>query len=234
MNEITVLTATAASIGFFHTLFGPDHYLPFFVISKARNWSHTKTLIITALCGLGHVLSSVVLGFLGIAFGIAVFKLENIESVRGSIAGWAMIAFGFAYFAWGLTRAIRNKHHTHAHIHDGSEHEHEHNHHEDHLHPHTSEKKNITPWVLFVIFVFGPCEPLIPILMYPAATNSISGLILVTAVFSLVTISTMIGAVFLLSAGYKLVPLKKMERFSHALAGAAILCCGLAIEILGL
>ena len=38
-NEIAILTATAASIGFFHTLFGPDHYLPFIVMAKANNWS---------------------------------------------------------------------------------------------------------------------------------------------------------------------------------------------------
>jgi len=32
-GEITVLLATAASLGFIHTLIGPDHYLPFIVMS---------------------------------------------------------------------------------------------------------------------------------------------------------------------------------------------------------
>jgi len=31
-NELMILLVTAASIGFFHTLLGPDHYLPFIVI----------------------------------------------------------------------------------------------------------------------------------------------------------------------------------------------------------
>jgi hypothetical protein len=52
--DITILLVTAASIGFFHTLTGPDHYLPFIVMSEAGNWNTGQTLRITFLCGLGH------------------------------------------------------------------------------------------------------------------------------------------------------------------------------------
>jgi len=76
LSEIAILAGTAATIGFVHTILGPDHYLPFIVLSKARQWSSVQTVMITFLCGVGHVLSSVVLGFIGIALGIAVFKLE--------------------------------------------------------------------------------------------------------------------------------------------------------------
>lgn len=51
--EIMILLVTAASIGFLHTLFGPDHYLPFIVMAKARQWSKTKTAWITRPAGLG-------------------------------------------------------------------------------------------------------------------------------------------------------------------------------------
>ena len=97
-----------------------------------------------------------------------------------------------------------------------------------HVHD-SSEKKSITPWVLFTIFVFGPCEPLIPILMYPAATKSYLGLAFVTIVFAVVTITTMMIAVFIGSLGISFVPIKKIERYSHALAGATIAICGLLI-----
>ncbi len=101
-TESAVLYLTAASIGFFHTLLGPDHYVPFIVISKARKWSLTKTNFITFLCGLGHVGSSVLIGFIGIMLGVAVNKIILIESTRGSVAAWLMIAFGLAYFICGL------------------------------------------------------------------------------------------------------------------------------------
>lgn len=44
-QEIKVLYITAASIGFFHTLFESNHYLPFIVMPKARKWSMPKTCI---------------------------------------------------------------------------------------------------------------------------------------------------------------------------------------------
>ena len=94
--ELSALMITAASIGFLHTLLGPDHYLPFIMMSWARKWSRTKTLVITFLCGLGHIASSIVLGMLGVSLGIAVKKLEVIESSRGNVAAWLLIAFGLA------------------------------------------------------------------------------------------------------------------------------------------
>ncbi len=74
-KEIYILILTAASIGFFHTLFGPDHYLPFIVIPRAKKWSTSKTMFITFLCGIGHVGSSIILGLIGVSLGIAIKKL---------------------------------------------------------------------------------------------------------------------------------------------------------------
>ena len=234
-SEITALTITAASIGFIHTVFGPDHYLPFIMMSWARKWSVVKTVIITFLCGIGHIASSVVLGLIGVAFGLAVHNLVKIESVRGNIAAWLFIAFGLVYFVWGLRRAYLNKPHTHLHAHCTDAHTHEHTHDTEHLHIHDqNDKKNITPWVLFTIFVFGPCEPLIPLVMYPAAKHSLSGMIVVTAVFGTVTIATMLTITLLALAGVHITHLNRLERFTHAIAGGTILLCGLAIQFLGL
>ena len=234
-KELMILCASAASIGFFHTLFGPDHYLPFIMMGKARKWSFAKTSLITFLCGIGHIFSSVILGFIGIIFGIAVMRLEAFEAFRGNLAAWALIGFGFAYFVWGIRRAIKNKPHRHMHIHESEScHFHEHVHATEHAHVHEKGKANITPWILFTIFVLGPCEPLIPILMYPAAKESIIGLLAVTAIFGTVTIVTMLTIVAVASLGIKIVPLGRLERYSHALAGATICLSGLAIHALGL
>jgi sulfite exporter TauE/SafE len=233
--EIAVLSVTAAAIGFFHTLVGPDHYLPFIVMSRSGKWSQKKTAAVTLLCGLGHVFSSVVLGLIGISIGVAVTSLEAVEGVRGSVAAWLLIGFGFAYFVWGVHRAIKGKMHSHSHAHGGhGDHEHDHAHSGDHTHVHEDAKRNVTPWILFTIFVFGPCEPLIPILMYPAAKASTSGMILVTAIFSVVTIVTMFAIVMLGTWGMSFAKMGKLERYSHALAGLAICLAGLAIQFLGL
>ena len=150
MQSMSVLLTTAASIALIHTLLGPDHYLPFIAIAKARQWSVIKTLWITGISGLGHVLGSIVLGFLGIAAGIGVQKLEFTESARGNVAAWMLTAFGLVYGLWGIRRAIQNKPHKHKHLHpNGTAHMHIHMHSKDHHHPHMEEDKNVTPWILF-------------------------------------------------------------------------------------
>ncbi len=236
-SEFGILAATAVSLGFVHTVTGPDHYLPFIVIGRARNWSLARTLTVTALCGLGHVLSSVVLGMIGIALGVAVGKLTVIEGVRGNLAAWLLISFGLVYGIWGLRQAWRSKPHFHLHTHaDGTVHQHSHQHHADHAHPHLDEgqARSITPWALFIIFVLGPCEPLIPLLMYPAANHSVAGMVGVAVIFSVVTIGTMLVMVFLAERGIRLIPTGGLERYAHALAGLAILGSGLAIQFMGL
>ena len=239
-DGLVVLCATAASIGFLHTILGPDHYLPFVAMSRVGRWSPTKTAVITVLCGVGHVLSSVVLGLVGIAFGVAVLKLETIESLRGDLAGWLLVAFGLVYFIWGVRRAIRNEPHLHRHAHaNGTVHSHEHSHVSEHVHVHeqraasaqeTPKAESMTPWVLFTIFLFGPCEPLIPILMYPAAKGDMWGVILVTAVFGFVTIATMTTVVMLSYLAVGSMRFARLERYSHSLAGFVVLLCGAAIK----
>jgi len=246
-REIWLLAGTAASLGFIHTVIGPDHYLPFIVIGRARSWTLRKTLFVSFLAGLGHILSSVVLGFLGIALGLAVARLEGVESTRGEIAAWLLIGFGLAYFVWGMRRAWKGKPHTHPHLHGhdgphehphgpGGLHEHVHSHEiAEHAHPHGEKgKANITPWVLFTIFIFGPCEPLIPLVMYPAARHSTAGVALVAAAFGLVTIATMLVIIAAASLGARFVRLGRLERYAHALAGLMIFVSGLAVQFLGL
>lgn len=226
-NEIAILATTAASIGLFHTLLGPDHYLPFIFMAKARRWSMLKTTWVTVACGAGHVGSSILLGAAGFAASVAVADLVSIEGVRGDLAAYAFVIFGMAYFIWGLRRAYLNKPHRHVHIHtDGTLHAHDHKHLNEHDHVH---KKNITPWILFTIFVLGPCEPLIPVLMYPAAQNSTSGMIFIAGIFSVVTIATMLTVVLVATFGLNLVKMGKLERWSHAMAGAIVLFSGVAI-----
>ena len=115
--EISALALTAAFLGFFHTIIGPGHYLPFVMMSWARKWSWVKTTVITVLCGFGHIASSVVLGLIGVWLGLVLKNLTAVESIRGSIAAWLLIGFGLVYFVWGLRRAYRNRPHEHRHFH---------------------------------------------------------------------------------------------------------------------
>lgn len=231
MSFIIPVVLTAIVIGVIHTIIGPDHYLPFIVMAKARNWSKQKTLRITILCGLGHVGSSVLLGAIAIIFGASIIALAGIESFRGDLAAWALVFFGMTYLVWSLRKELKNRTHTHEHEHsDGSEHSHEHSHVHEHGHVHKMDsKKNLTPWVLFVIFVLGPCEPLIVLMMYPAITNNLFGLVLVVFAFCAATILVMMIMVLGALKGLSFLPLSKIEPHTNSIAGATIALCGVAI-----
>lgn len=234
--DLGLLILTAAAIGFVHTLLGPDHYLPFVAMSAARGWTARRTLWVTSLCGLGHVLGSAAIGVVGIAVGVSLHRLQWLEGLRGDVAAWLLTGFGLAYLAWGLKIAWRSRPHSHEHRHsDGTLHHHEHGHERGHLHPHVDERnaRSITPWALFVVFVLGPCEPLIPVLMYPASQHSVVGTIAVVLAFGTATIGTMVAAVYLALRGLEQVALESLSRYSHALAGAALSLCGLGIVFLG-
>ena len=124
------------------------------------------------------------------------------------IAGWALIAFGLMYFAWGLRKAGRS-----------------------HVHEHES---SITPWALFIVFLLGPCEALIPLFMYPAAQQNVALVIAVATVFGVVTLLTMLAGVAITTAGLDRLRLPPIRRYSHAIAGGSIALCGSAISFLGL
>jgi len=238
--DIGLLVLTAISIGFVHTLIGPDHYLPFVAMSAARHWTQRKTLLVTAFCGVGHVTGSILIGFAGIAVGASLQRLQWLEGVRGDLAAWALTTFGLVYMAWGLKRAWRSRKHSHEHVHaDGTSHRHTHAHQprDEHMHVHirvdTDDVRSITPWALFVVFILGPCEALIPLLMYPASQHSGWGVGSVVLAFAVTTIATMLGLVYLAVRGLERFPLAAAERYSHALAGGALSLCGMGI-VLGL
>ena len=232
--ELALVALTALTVGVVHALLGPDHYLPFIALARARRWSARRTLSITLACGLGHVGGSLVLGALGVLFGWSLTGLSRIDEARGSVAVWLLIGFGLAYAAWGLRSAARSRPHRHLHAHaNGTLHSHDHSHRGEHAHVHEEPARNrsLTPWLLFTIFVFGPCEALVPLLMVPAAVGDWWGVGFVVLVFAVATLATMAALVTAGRLGLSRLGLGSLERYSHALAGLALVACGLAIRL---
>lgn len=230
MTELNTLLYTAFFIGTVHTFIGVDHYLPFVVLSKSNKWSIKKTMMIVFVCGIGHVLSSVLLGFIGLGISSSLSTLVGIEDLRATFATYFIIVFGLVYTIYALRKLYLNKPHTH--IVNGQEIVHAHHDTksiEDHVH-----KNNNLIWGLFILFVLGPCEPLIPILMYPAATLNFGALISVTLVFSVSTISMMMGLTFLGVRGLDFIKIKQLEKYGETLAGLAITLCGVLMITMGI
>jgi len=223
MNAELLTIPTIIGLAFIHTAAGPDHYLPFIAISKHKQWSWGKTCWLTFFCGIGHIVSSVLLGLIGAAAGIALVRLEQFQDIRGSIAAWALMIFGLGYTIWGLFHIWRhssNKTHSHFLLHKGS-HAHE-------------KKKELTPWVLFIIFVFGPCEVLIPMLLYYGLHAEYARMATMSVIFGAVTIATMLTIVYIAYRGLSFVRFGFLKKTAPVITGSAILLCGAAIQFFGL
>ena len=149
-----------------------------------------------------------------------------------------LLSFGLVYLVWGLRGGLaQTGARATAHHHGKLYHRHSHCHQQEHLHLHAAREGQgrLAPWIVFVIFVLGPCEPLIPILMYPAAKSSLSRCTVgKPAYLCLVTVLTMLLAVSVSFYGLRKIRLPRMERFGHAFAGGTISACGASILFLGL
>lgn len=231
MSKLELLIMSSAFLGFIHTLLGPDHYLPFIVLSKARKWSMPKTLWITFISGIGHVGGSVVLGLLGIALGVSLSSLEAIESLRGNLVGWVIIVFGLIYTIYGVNKYLNSGGHFTL-LHFIMPKKVKQFHHITHNN-NTEDTTNLTPWILFLIFVFGPCEVLIPMLIFPAAQFNVVGIVAVSLVFGIATIATMLLTVYLGYKGATFINFKNDKKFFHIIAGVVILFSGIGMQFMG-
>lgn len=204
---------TTFFVGFLHVILGPDHYIPFVAMARAGKWSIKKTMLITLISGIGHVLSSIVIAFIGVAIGFSLTRINLVESVRGEIAIWILIIFGLLYTLWGIKKIWSKKHHHHFH--------------EDRI-------ESITPWVIFTVFVFGPCEPLIPLVVYPAARGDFSGVLWLSLIFSIATIGTMLVIVRVLLMGVNLLKVGNREKYVPVISGSIIMLTGIIIKVFNL
>jgi nickel/cobalt exporter len=221
MTVTLALVGAAISVGAVHTC-APDHWMPFAALARAGQWSTRRTAAITAVCGLGHVTVSVLLGALALVFGREIFEAfgQRLESVSGLL----LIGFGVAYAAWGLRNAIAARVHQHAH-----------GHHHHHFRQMTqpSALTQITPFGLFLLFSADPCVAVIP-LMFASAPLGWHNILLVVAAYELATIATMVMLVLPARAAAAAVRPAWADRYGDAMAGGVVAAVGFVVVTLGI
>lgn len=215
MNDSGLFLSAVAAVGFFHTILGPDHTLPIVALSQAGRWRMAKTLLFTFCCGIAHIVSAVLIGVVGLRLGSNMLNLAGIEALRAEVVAWSFILWGMTFLLWGLRKSRGDKR-------------------EDRF----STKK----WgpILFTLFIVGPCEPLLPLLVYPAAQRSAASVMTVVGLFSAVTILTMMATV-----AFLVISLQSSRRFWNGIVrfipfrdyvtpvrigGVVFLLCGIAIK----
>jgi ABC-type nickel/cobalt efflux system permease component RcnA len=225
MNDqwLFALMLTAATVGALHSL-GPDHWLPFAALARAKNWTPLRTARLAVVCGAGHVTVSALLGVLAVLIG-----REAVEAFGTSLhdsAPLLLIAFGFAYMTLALWRMSRRKILHHVDHLEGVPHDHGHGHHHQH-------ERGLTEWGLFVLFCCDPCIALIPMIV-AASTGGWGAIGAVVIVYEIATIAAIVVLVQLAHAGARKVRFPWLDRYGEAVAGALIILLGTFVTLVGI
>ena len=232
MNEtvLTTIAVTGFSVAFFHAAI-PTHWLPFVAAGRAQGWTHSKTLIITALAGTGHILTTAVLGFFLTVFGVAISA--RIGPWFPRIAGGILIGLGVFYIARQLfgrphTHLFSRHHHHHA---PGSHHSspEAHFHLPDVTRTHTSDRIAILS--LFTMLTISPCEGFLPIYV-SGIRFGWTGFALLTAILSTAAVAGMLVFTWLALTGIRRVRLHWFEQYESLIMGVLLSLVGVLVMFL--
>ncbi|MCB9563960.1 MAG: hypothetical protein H6708_26490 [Kofleriaceae bacterium] len=225
----TTLVVAAVSVGSLHSL-APDHWLPIAAVGRAQGWSTSRTARIAALCGVGHVTVSLLLGLLGLLGGLTV--AHGVGARSAQVSAILLIGFGTTYAAWGLRGALRRRLHDQAHA-RGHVHDHDHAHDaHHHRHHHAADPSRTTVWTLFLVYCADPCVAVIPILFAAAPLPRLATGGVVVA-YEAATIGTMVILAAVARAGAGALRGAWIDRWVHSAAGASIVVTGVAVAVLG-
>jgi len=229
----SVLVGTAVATALFHTLI-PDHWLPFVLIGRARNWSVTTTAVVSGVSAVIHALLSALLGVLAIAIGLGSARALGESLAQASAV--LLVAFGTAYAVWAWRKGGhfhpggRLLHHESA---DGGCPGNEGGSHPEHLHYHAdggmihgSDRRG--GMYLAVIIGLNPCIVILPVMLSSVELGTAT-VGVVTAVYALTTTVLMVGLAVLGVAGTRRIPVPDISRHMETGSGLLIALTGVVL-----
>jgi hypothetical protein len=197
-STFLLLVATVAAVGVLHTIV-PDHWAPIAVIARQRGWSRRETARVAAGAGLGHALSTIVIGVL--AFFAGAIAAERFGHAINLAAGFALIAFGL----WSTIAAIRELNLT--------------------IDPLPSPSSLPARTALMLILGSSPSIEVVPTFL-AAAPLGIVAFIALSLAFSVTTIGTYVVTCVLSVAGLEQFRYAAVERYGEVVSGALVIIIG--------
>lgn len=181
----------------------PNHWLPIVAISRAEKWSTRTTLWATAVSGIAHIASTIIIG---IIVGFAGYKLSSLyEWIATFVAPAILITLGIIYI-------VRNFFSHHHHDHFGK----------------IPKNKTVTSIIfsLSVGMFFSPCIEL-ESYYFTAGIYGWMGIAIVSIVYLSVTVLAMIILVSVALKGMNRVNFTWLEKNETAVIGVALVLIGI-------
>jgi len=193
-------------LGLIHPFF-PNHWIPLIAISKTEKWSNKETIAATLITGFSHTLSTIIIG---IIVGFVGIKLsENYSYITRIAAPLILVVLGVIY----LLMDLRSTHH--------------HNHFEINNEKLKNRKtKTAIILSLCIGMFFSPCIE-IEAYYFQAASQGWIGILLVSVVYLIMTLTIMVMLVYLGLKGVNKFNLHFLDHHEKAITGVVLILLGL-------
>lgn len=183
----------------------PNHWLPVVAIGKAENWTQRETLFVAGISGFAHTLSTVLVG---IAIGIIGISLSSSYTIIAEkIAPALLIVLGLVYLV-----IDRLNHHKHTHG------------------MNTGKVKNRSKWAIItslaLAMFLSPCLE-IEAYYFQAGVAGWTGILLVSSVYVIITVSGMLLLVFLANKGVRAIQSHFLDHHEKLLSGIVLILLGI-------
>ena len=202
----TGVLASGLLVAFFHAAL-PTHWLPFVLVGRGQGWGATKTLTVAAGAGLGHTLSTMLLGVMLTGAGIA-FE-QRFGGMSPWIVGGLLIGLGGFYL---MRQAFRPHSHAHA-------------------KPKLFTSDRAAVFALLALVTISPCEAFLPVYLSGVRYGWL-GFLMLSAVLAGATILGMVVFTWISILGANRLPLGLLERYEAGILGGVLCALGLGIMIL--
>lgn len=187
----------------------PNHWMPLIAIGKTEKWNVRDTLSVTAITGIAHTLSTIIIG---IIVGILGYKLSSTYQFVTKIAAPSiLITLGLIYI---ILDRRQNQHHHHHHINT-----------DELIHKKAKGKTAIITTLAIGMF-FSPC---IEIEAYYLTASSIGwlGIITVSVIYFFITIIGMLLLVYFGTKGLEKLNFHFMDHHEKLVSGVTLLILGI-------
>lgn len=189
-----------ATVSLLHS-FIPTHWLPFSIVGRAQKWTLAKTLFVTALGAILHVISTSLLGITAITMANTIAGEETVHR----LASLLLILLGGGYV---LAFAFGKGGHSHS-------------------HNHPMEKMAVAGLVL--VPALSPCATTLPVFLTVGSSSSMMVLAVIVLLFSTITVMTSLVALSFYGASQ--IKFHWVERYDKLLVGSVLCLVGILTYI---
>jgi nickel/cobalt exporter len=192
-------------LGLIHPLF-PNHWIPLIAISKTEKWTNKETIVATLITGFSHTLSTIIIG---IIVGFVGIKLsESYSYITRIAAPLILLIIGIVYL---LLDFRSSHHHHHFEINDALK---------------NRKSKAAIIFTLCIGLFFSPCIE-IEAYYFQAATQGWLGILVVSLVYLIMTLSIMVSLVYLGLKGVNKFNLHFIDHHEKSITGIVLILLGL-------